>query len=291
MLGRTIKHMPHISQALIDLYSAGPSPSKTSQVANLQTAIRGALGEDGFDTFLQGSYRNSTAIADINDVDIVARLKGEVAPLSAAEWGDLFGKIAERVRSSYRITGTVSLGDKCVKLQGPTLNADIVPAVAKHNLVTDPIAIWSRGLREERPNYPRTHYSNGVAKQGATSSSFKSSVRLLKRWARQFSDFSTIAPSFYLECAVYQVENDKFRQYLPMSFAQVGAEICSWSKYRVVHTVAGDKDILVPGEWSSENFETFQTRLRTDVSLVTSAMEADTPEEANRLWKIAFGTK
>jgi hypothetical protein len=64
-----------ISQSLIDKYSAGPSAARISTVKRLHENIRDALdiwGEQKFDTFLQGSYRNNTAIADINDVDIVA---------------------------------------------------------------------------------------------------------------------------------------------------------------------------------------------------------------------------
>ena len=69
--------MSKISKRLIDHYAAGPSPTRTSQVKRLHENIRAALeiwGNKNFDTFLQGSYRNGTAIADINDVDIVARI-------------------------------------------------------------------------------------------------------------------------------------------------------------------------------------------------------------------------
>jgi hypothetical protein len=184
----------NISQWLIDRYSAGPSESKITQVANLQTTIRDVLGDD-YDTFLQGSYRNGTAIVDINDVDIVARRRGTNASLSSAQWERLFNAIASKLRSSYRISGTVSIGDKCVKLKGSALNADIVPAVAIGDFDKDPIAIWSRREREERPNYPRTHYSNGVSKHRATLQAFKPTVRLFKRWARQYSGFDKTAPS------------------------------------------------------------------------------------------------
>src|SRR6266568_763677 len=132
--------MHNISQSLIDRYSAGPSTSKTTQVANLQTTIREVLGDD-YDTFLQGSYRNGTAIGDITK---------------------------------------------------------------------DPIAIWSRRQKRQRPNYPRTHYDNGVKKHSATSEAFKPTVRLFKRWARQYSSLAETAPSFYIECAVHAVSNGKF---------------------------------------------------------------------------------
>ena len=210
----------NISQWLIDRFSAGPSESKVTQVANLQTTIRDVLGLDDYDTFLQGSYRNGTAIADINDVDIVARRKATNAPLSSPRWESLFNTIASRLRNSYRVSGTVSIGDKCVKLKGTSLNADIVPAVAIGDFTKDPIAIWSRRKKEGRPNYPRTHYDNGVGKHRATSQAFKPTVRLFKRWARQYPGFDKTAPSFYIECAVHAVSTSKFSTYLAVPAQQ-----------------------------------------------------------------------
>jgi tRNA nucleotidyltransferase (CCA-adding enzyme) len=64
-----------ISQYLIDQYAAGSSSTRITAVKSLHENVRKALAEAAdsqFDTFLQGSYRNNTAIADINDVDIVA---------------------------------------------------------------------------------------------------------------------------------------------------------------------------------------------------------------------------
>jgi hypothetical protein len=277
-----------ISQALIDGYSAGPSESKVTQVANLQTTIRDVLGDD-YDTFLQGSYRNSTAIADINDVDIVARRRMTNAPLSPAQWESLFNTIASKLRISSWVSGAVSIGDKCVKLKGTPLNADIVPAVAISDFEKDPIAIWSRRKKEERRNYPRTHYDNGVRKHRATSQAFKPTVRLFKRWTRQYSGFDKIAPSFYIECAVHAVATSKFSTYLPWSFAEVGLEICDWSRNTVIKSVAGDKDILVRDEWHPDKFVTFQTTLIPDLQRVVRAMQASTTQEANQLWKLAFG--
>jgi hypothetical protein len=281
--------MATISQYLIDRYSAGPSASRTSAVASLQNSIRDVLGEGDWDTFLQGSYRNDTAIADINDVDILARRKATTAPLSAPQWETLFNTIASKLRGSYRISGTVSLGDKCVNLKGTSLNADIVPAAAIGDFGSDPIAIWSRRQRVERPNYPRAHYDNGVSKQRRTSNSYKATVRLFKRWVRQYSGFGDFAPSFYTECAVHEASDGNFSTYLPQSFLQVGREICSWTRYKRINSVAGDKDILVATEWSPEKFETFKARLAPELCPVSAAITAYSTAEADRLWKRAFG--
>ena len=180
-----------ISRSLIDRYTAGPSATRISQVKTLHQNIRIALevwGNKEFDTFLQGSYRNDTAIKDINDVDIVALYDPWASPESHVRWEWLSKKISDILRSSSLVDGTVSIGDKCVKLENE-LNADIVPAIGITSYSSDdPIKIYSRKSVEqqgERYNYPRTHYSNGVKKQNATKNIYKPTVRLFKRWVRR----------------------------------------------------------------------------------------------------------
>jgi hypothetical protein len=279
-----------ISTYLIDRYAAGPSPTRTAAVKALQENVRNALEEAAqaqFDTFLQGSYRNGTAIADINDVDIVALYDPWSVPVAHAQWERLFGSVATIVDNSWRVSGVVKIDDKCVKIVGP-LKADIVPAVSRSAYSSkDPIYIYSRSRFQERPNYPRTHYDNGVLKQAATRDAYKATVRLFKRWVRQYPDLN--APSFYLECAVHSVASAWFDTYLPASFLDVGRQILTYSRYSTIMSVAGDKDILTTAEWNPDDFVAFQRRLSSDLQLVSNAMNAISSAEADRLWKLAFG--
>lgn len=279
-----------ISQAAIDSFAAGPSASRVSSVKKLHENIRDALenwGDKKFDTFLQGSYRNGTAIADINDVDIVALYDPWSSPESAERWEWLFNHIASILRKTSLVSGNVSLGDKCVKLSG-SLKADIVPAISRtHYSSTDPIKVYSRKERHERDNFPRTHYSNGVKKQAATSDMYKPTVRLFKRWVRQYPNLT--APSFYIECAVHSVRNSAFDTYLPLSFTSVAVELLGYTNMTRIPSVAGDKDILVSSEWAPSDFASFQARLTGDVQYVLRAMQAPTTAEADRLWRLAFG--
>lgn len=279
-----------ISQGVIDRYAAGPSPARTSAVKALQENVRKALAEaegSSYDTFLQGSYRNGTAIADINDVDIVALYDPWRSPATDSDWNKLFNGVATILRNSGRVSGTVRVNDKCVTLGG-TPQADIVPAISPSPYSsTDPIQIYSRGDREERPNHPRTHYDNGVKKQKATDDAYKATVRLFKRWAVQYPSLK--APSFYIECAVHSVLSSKFDEYLPLSFAGVALELIGYSRYKVIRSVAGDKDILMSDEWHPDDFEAFQKKLLPDVRLIVDAMTAATRAEADRKWKLAFG--
>jgi hypothetical protein len=288
--GRTVRGVPLIAQSLIDRYAAGPSATRVTEVQRLHQRIRSVLGDASYDTFLQGSYRNDTAIANINDVDIVALSRTQSSPQSNFQWDQLFGTIERTLRASYLISGGVSRGDKCITISG-TPSADVVPAIRKGAITSDPIAIYSFRQRSERDNYPRVHYSRGVDKNKPlrTNGAYKPTVRLFKRWVRQYSDHAKIAPSFYIECAVHKAADAKFDTYLPLSFAQVALEICSWTRNTVILSVAGDKDVLLSTEWQPERFEAFQSKLLRDVNFVVRALNATTATEANRLWKLAFG--
>jgi len=280
-----------ISKSLIDRFARGPSAARTSAVKRLHENIRSALenwGDREFDTFLQGSYRNGTAIADINDVDIVALYGPWRSPASQSEWRGLFNRVAGILRKTRLVSGSVQLGDKCVKLEG-ALKADIVPAISPRPFSSvDPLRIYSRKGNSERPNFPRTHYCNAVKKQDATNAAFKPTVRLFKRWVRQYRTLH--APSFYIECAVHSAANSKFSTYLPLSFASVATELLGYKPDTTrIPSVAGDKNILSSTDWRPEDFEAFKAMLLPDVKIIIDAMQASTQTEANHLWKLAFG--
>ena len=279
-----------ISQTWIDAYAAGPSEAKTRRVKKLQEDVRSALAASAgskFDTFLQGSYRNDTAIADINDVDIVALYDPWTSPATHADWTSLFNSVAGILRKAPSLVGDVRLGDKCVKFEG-ALKADIVPAISRTTYSsTDPIFIYSRGDREERPNYPRTHYSHGVKKQSDTKDNYKATVRLFKRWARQYE--ALVAPSYYIECAVHSVPKGEFNSYLPLSFSFVAVALLQYTSSTVIESVAGDKDILMSSEWNYADFKEFQRLLTGDVRRVMDAMSAPSTAAADAKWRLAFG--
>lgn len=147
--------------------------------------------------------------------------------------------------------------------------------------------IYSRRSGQERPNYPRTHYSHGVTKQAATGDAYKATVRMFKRWKAQYD--SLVAPSFYIECAVHSVLSSKFDSYLPFSFASVGTALLDYTTSTVIPSVAGDKDILISSEWAPSDFLDFQRRLTSDVRRVIEAMQESTASLADAKWKLAFG--
>lgn len=137
---------------------------------------------------------------------------------------------------------------------------------------------------------PRLHYDNGVAKQRATGDRYKETVRMLKAWARgNFGAGNRVAPSFYLECLVFNAPNALF---VPDT-AERFAALLGWIQgltYNgsVVKTCAGDKDILTSSEWPQGDFAVFQDRVAGDIKLIHGSLAAATADQATTLWRIAF---
>jgi hypothetical protein len=285
-----------IPESEILRYSRPPSPSTISAVAKFQDDIRSALGDE-FETFLQGSYKKDTSTKDINDVDIVAIRKTTVSSVFSKEtystivsWNDIFVSTANKLAGLRKFSGNISFGDKCIVVRSD-LNADVVPAVRISNVSSDPIAIYSLREGKERLNFPRVHYENGVAKNKATAGTYKPIVRMFKRWATNHWPNKPVAPSFYIECLVHSVPNDKFSNDLAAAFFPVGYYIETSvlpMPLPVVYSVAGDKDILTEQEWKREQYAKFHAQLVNSTSLVVAGLQAKTQADAIRYWRAAF---
>jgi tRNA nucleotidyltransferase (CCA-adding enzyme) len=124
------------------------SDTKRTQVANLQNHIQEILS-DNFHTFLQGSYRNETAISDINDVDIVAVRKttysgiySNIQTVDKIDWETIFTEIETKLINQNIYKWIIIKKEKCITVETSNFKADIVPAVKIcQDVNQDPIAI------------------------------------------------------------------------------------------------------------------------------------------------------
>jgi hypothetical protein len=283
-----------VPEQALHRYETSPTQTTVDVVKSLHTNIRAALGAS-YETFLQGSYKNDTATAAL-DVDIVAIRKQTISsvfsgitPTNPVSWETIFGEVQQRLEASHHYNGKITRGDKCIKV-ATEFTADVVPAVAITDLNSDPIAIYSRKLGQERKNFPRIHHENGIAKHKATLQRYKPTVRMFKYWVgNRFSIGDGIAPSFYLECLIYNFDDTAFLPDPLERFAYIASTIVGldYSKQRVL-SVAQDKDILVESEWPKYTFQEFQLHLAASLADVNAAARAHTSGEALRLWRRAF---
>ena len=184
--------------------------------------------------------------------------------------------------------GKVTESDKCVVVES-SFRADVVPAVPFGAADADPLLIYSRREARERLNYPHRHYEASIEKHAETGDKYKPTVRLFKRWAREHFAGTSVAPSYYVECAIHSVPSEHFKSYLPYSFEMVGRHLLTYTRSSFIWSVAGDRDILVANEWSPDHFERFYAQLETSVDLCCAATSSSDRSEADRLWRAVFG--
>jgi len=197
-----------------------------------------ALARRTIDVFLQGSYRNSTNIYGESDVDVVvqcpetfffdaARLAtaDEAAivalPPARYEWDEFRADVHNALTHHFGAQN-IENGNKCIRVWGTSeshITADVVPAFT-HRLYRTRwtfeggIAFLTRKERRRVVNFPKQHYNNAVAKQSRTGNVFKPGVRLFKNATARLVEMGRLdeddAPSYFVECALANVPDEKF---------------------------------------------------------------------------------
>lgn len=280
----------------VSRYARGPAESTVNQAVSLHQAVRGVLGEDGYATLLQGSYKNATALYDVNDVDISAvdrslasRTFGTAVEAGVGvEWNEIFARIERILDADTRYRGKWERKDKCIQVN-MDIHLDIVPAVRVGNVDTDPIAIYSFREGRERLNWPRLHVERAAAKSRETNGMYKIQVRLFKRWRKCWWSDSKVAPSYYLECALHAAPSSLFDADPARAFLNLSQHLVKLQYgASTVPRIAGEGNLLSTSEWPGDNFRTFRERLSASSVDVARALGAPNAGFARDRWVAAF---
>lgn len=276
--------MSYISQYFIDQISAGVSATKAQSVSAFHTNIRSLLS--GYDTFLQGSYANDTAVSDIDDVDIVALEPPSQEYLPTLNAATLFQDVKTKIETNVNYRGNVTIHRKCLTLTLQNLKADIVPAVkpvfTQSNTHGEPIAI-AHGI----VNYPKTHLQTGRNKNIRTNNNYKKIVRMLKNFARN-RNLQAEAPSYYLESLVHSYGDNSFHNDLPRALYDILLHATGQNFNYNFTTVAGDKPVISNTEWNIVNFLLFQGAVSAALPDLYNALIAQNEANANFYFRKFF---
>ena len=208
-----------------------------------------------FEPYLQGSYRNATNIRGDSDVDVVVQLnssfRGDVSELSNNEqilynqtysdatyqWANFRTDVIAALRDYYQPSAVDDTGDKALKVAGESgrLPADVVVCLQYRKYkrfsgqdnqdYVEGISFYT--LKENRRviNFPKIHYNNGTKKHGRTSNRYKPTVRVFKNARTYLIEKGIIskdlAPSYFLECLLYNVLDEKFTNNYQDTFCYV----------------------------------------------------------------------
>ena len=212
-----------------------------------------------YEVFLQGSYKNSTNIRGDSDVDVVAQLnstfesdKGLLTEfqrslldqtLTGATYllPDFRRDVIKALRS-YFGADAVTEGNKSLKLAAAPgrLAADVVVCLQyrrylrfwsqqDHQFI-EGIVFYTQMEGHRVINFSKPHYENGVTKNDAAHCNgwYKPAVRMFKNARTYLEDHGRIraglAPSYFLECLLYNVPIE----HLGTSFRDSFCNVVNW---------------------------------------------------------------
>ncbi|MFO7853452.1 MAG: nucleotidyltransferase [Bacteroidales bacterium] len=198
-----------------------------------------------YDTYLQGSYRNSTNIRGNSDVDVVIEFtsvfysnKDQLPPLQLKEFNEYHspGKYKLEQFKQSVLNGliksfgetNVSEGNKSIKVKGTNgrLDADVIccteyreylsfSKMAPNNYVQG-ITFWQKNDGHQIRNFPKQHYDNGVAKNKEAGTNYRATTRIIKNMKARLVEMGridrTLAPSYYVESMLFNVPSGNYNQ-------------------------------------------------------------------------------
>lgn len=280
-------------------YSETISQTKQTQVSNLQKYIQELLSEDHH-TFLQGSYANSTAISDINDVDIVVVRKkvycstySPVIPTltnpRVFPWEEIYENIIEKLQNQKRYNWIITRKEKCITVETSSFKADIVPVAQVHeDILQDPVSIKTSSGNQL--THPRDHKKNGILKHDSTNQNYKPMVRIFKNWVKAKLDKEIIS-SHKIESLIHSVDTSLFSNDHLESFIAISNSIIDKLKQRnslplIIPSVCGNEDITNNWDFTKRNI--FLDKLINARNLAMQARGAQSESEASKYWNQIF---
>ncbi|HHU19817.1 MAG TPA: nucleotidyltransferase [Bacilli bacterium] len=214
--------------------------SLREKIENKLTGSESKIQRKGeLEIYLQGSYRNSTNIHGNSDVDIViqhdATFFRDISNLDTYEtaiyksvyseatytWNDFKSEVIETLENSFGMHN-VEVGNKSIKIDDGNYEADVIPCFeyrkyisfgksAEERKYIPGIKFYTTNERREVINYPKEHYTKGVAKNQRVNMNYKPTIRVFKNIKRKLIEKAMInkdqVPSYFVENLLYNVSD------------------------------------------------------------------------------------
>ena len=191
-----------------------------------------------YEVFLQGSYKNDTNLGGDSDVDVVVRLNQRLRPRVAELSGrqlqqDASHQGAYRRWKSFRdhalqamrarFGNAAESGRKTLKIPKGKIPADADLVVTLR--YREGIAFYLSDEKRWVVSFPQQHHSQGQKKEEATNRRFKRTVRMFKAARNRLVEKKGLtkgdAPSYFIECLVYNVPDNLFKPKLAPTYTAI----------------------------------------------------------------------
>jgi hypothetical protein len=276
--------------------------SQHSSIRQLIEDRNGAAAELTPTTFLQGSYRQQTAIYTINDVDIVVlcNLTYPGTPGSFSKTysrNEIFRIIAAPLLADRRYQSKVNYGPQsmCIKVD-LGINIEILPVVFKagnSDPQQEPFVLYRPETSRWEDGFARFHQAKLSAKNASarTQGNFIPAIKVFKHLR---SRFDLNAVSFHIECLLYSLPDHVFfgapADYVATVLHTIASRSAAdWCQARCV-TPCGDRGIFIPGEWTAQDWLVFHEMISKASAVAQRAITTSSQSKAIEAWQAILGS-
>ena len=285
-----------------------PNPSFERTAASEHAAVRrlierpdGPAAELEPTCFLQGSYRQDTAIYTINDVDIVTLCKlwypgsGGVASRSWSR-DDIFAAVAAAIAADRRYAELVRYGPTSMVIHVDLdIEVEVLPVVFKSGTSdsrTEPFVLYRPERRRWEDGYAREHQRLLSLKNSwlLAGGNFKPMIKVLKHLR---SHWSVDAVSFHIECLLYALQPALFiggpADYIPrvlLAIASTSGD--DWYRSGLT-TPCGDRYLFEAEEWEYSRWLAFHAAAQAWLGLAADAQSESSRPAAISAWRRLLG--
>jgi hypothetical protein len=241
------------------------------------------------DTFLSGSYARSTAINDINDVDVICLFDinaNITEPEVVLAWlQSVLAKYYDQPKRQGR-----SVGVKAAR----SVWLDIVPATPVSN-DDGPVHIPDREARAWVVSHPRGQLAAAIQKNKVTDGIYVPVVKLMKAWRDRLPNANCRPASYILESIVHRTIGSPQSHAAAVVNVLEGAHT-TFGLFRGTGTVPfvadpGYPSVNVAKRWTSTEFDAFMAQVHSAATIARSALDSNDEKKSRELWQRLFGDK
>lgn len=275
--------------------------SQHNTIRELIEDRRGLAAELKPVTFLQGSYRQQTAIYDINDVDIVVLCRlwypGSKTGSSKSYGRDeIFRIIAAPLLADMRYRDKVryKLQSMCIKVD-LGIQVEILPVVFKaetFDAEREPFVLYRPEKSSWEDGFARYHQSY-LSKKNALNRTQGNFIPMIKVLKHIRSLFKRQGVSFHIECLLYSLPDLVFcgqpADYITSVLTIIAAKSATeWHQSQCM-TPCGDRDIFTSSEWGLDDWSSFHQLLSSCAALASIATTSPDYDRGVEAWQAILG--
>lgn len=296
-----------------------PNPERKKEAQEADDPVRDHLeahecfADRHVTTFLYGSYKRSTAVGDIKDVDIVVVTNYTLDHDPVEVLGDLKDALAElydepelaEQRRSIRIDRPLP------DVSDSELTLDVIPAIYQDEDDPDgPLWVPDRDKKAWIPSHPKGHIQR-ASDLNAQSHQERAFVRLAKMmkswWKYQFekrkdnvANHERKPKGFWIEVMTGEYADLTKESYPEMIVALLEAALEAFKGFRTTRVIPqlpdpGLRDYSDPDyrhiktSMDEDEFDFFLNALEESLGWAREALNAKSEYEASKLWRTFFG--